>query len=107
MAVVLNPKASKGFNPESVDRKKVKNHRWAKLLARIFRIDVGHCPKCGTEMEIRGAVHDRHEVGRYLTAIGEAAHPPPIAPARHEQVEILPRSDHEDDDCPQFLPDYL
>ena len=56
--VVLDPKARKGFNPETVDRKKVKNHRRAKLLKRIFKIDVGTCPKCGIDMEIRSAVHE-------------------------------------------------
>ena len=36
--VVLDPTARKGFNPVTVDKKKVKNQRRAKLLMRIFKI---------------------------------------------------------------------
>ena len=86
--VVLDPKARKGFNPETVDRKKVKNHQRAKLLKRIFRIDVGTCPKCGSDMEIRAAVHDPDSIKRYMRHLGLREHPPPIAPARYEQAYL-------------------
>lgn len=86
--VVLDPKARKGFNPETVDRKKVKNHRRAKLLKRIFKIDVGTCPKCGSDMEIRAAVHDPESIKRYMRHLGLREHPPPIAPARYEQADL-------------------
>ena len=83
--IALEPKARKGFNPEKVDKKKVKNHRWAKLLMRIYKIDVGTCPKCGMDMEVRGAVQDRQEIKRYLRHIGVPEDPPPIASPRHKQ----------------------
>lgn len=86
--VVLDPEARKGFNPVIVDKHKVKNHRRARLLKRIFKIDIGVCPKCGTDLEIRAAVHDREEIKRYLRHIGVAEHPPPIAPARHEHRDL-------------------
>ena len=80
--ITPNAKARKGFNPETVDREKVKNHPWAKLLMRIFKIDVGTCERCGTDMEIRAAVQDPDGIARYLRHISLDAHPPPIAPAR-------------------------
>jgi len=86
--VVLEPKARKGFNPETVDKKKVKNHQRAKLLKRIFKIDVGVCPKCGNEMEIRSSVHERESIQRYMRHLGLPEHPPPIAPARYEQEDL-------------------
>ena len=89
--VVLDPKARKGFNPETVDKKKAKNHRWAQLLMRIFRIDVGTCPKCGTDMEIRGAVQNPDSIRRYMRCIGLSEHPPPIAPARYNQLDLEER----------------
>jgi hypothetical protein len=73
--VVLDPKARKGFNPESVDKKKVKNHRRAKLLKRIFKIDVGTCPKCGTDMEIRSAVHDPESITLGVVELAEPCSP--------------------------------
>jgi hypothetical protein len=86
--VVLDPKARKGFNPETVDKKKVKNHRRAKLLKRIFSIDVGTCPKCGDDMEIRSAVHDQENIQRYMRHLGLPEHPPTIAPPRYEQGDL-------------------
>ena len=86
--IVLDPTARKGFNPVAVDKKKVKNHRRARLLKRIFKIDVGTCPKCGTDLEIRAAVHDQEGIRRYLRHLGLPEHPPPIAPPRYEQRDL-------------------
>ena len=85
---MLDPQARKGFNPETVDRCKVKNHQWAKLLMRMFRVDVGACPACGTQMEIRGALHHPVGIARYLKHLGLAAHPPPVAVARREAPSL-------------------
>jgi hypothetical protein len=91
--VVLRPEKRTGFCQDKGDladegRKKVKNHRWAKLLARTFKVDVGTCPECGEDMEIIGAVQDDIEVRRYLRHFGVKEHPPPIAPARYAQAEL-------------------
>jgi len=106
--VVLEPEARKGFNPVTVDKKKVKNHRRAKLLKRIFKIDVGVCPKCGTDLEIRAAVSDPEEIRRYLRHVGLSEHPPPIAPARHEHRELELTFDDgpQPQDAIQIAPDY-
>ena len=106
--VVLSPEARKGFNPVSVDKNKVKSHRRAKLLKRIFKIDVGTCPKCGCDLEIRAAIHDPEEIKRYLRHIGLAEHPPPIAPARYEHRDLglgFDESPHPQDEV-QVTPDY-
>jgi hypothetical protein len=87
--VVPCPEKRTGFCPDGgADRKLVKNHRWAKLLARTFKVDVGSCPKCGEDMEIMGAVQDSTEVQRYLRHIGISEHSPPIAAARYVQPEF-------------------
>jgi hypothetical protein len=106
---VLEPEARKGFNPVTVDKHKVKNHRRAKLLKRIFKIDVGMCPKCGTDLEIRAAVNDPGEIKRYLLHVGLSEHPPPIARARHERCELGLSFDDgpSPQDEIQISPDYL
>jgi hypothetical protein len=106
--VALNPTARKGFNPVTVDKHKVKNHRWAKLLMRIFKIDVGSCPKCGTDMEIRAAIHDRDSIRRYLRHAGLDENPPAIAPARHYQPELVLNSAKgcSPENYPDSMPDY-
>ena len=78
----------KGFNPETVDKKKVKNHRRARLLKRFFKIDVGTCPKCGCDLEIRGAILEPDSIKRYMRSIGLPEDPPPIAPARYEHGDL-------------------
>lgn len=39
---------------------------WAKLLARVFEVDVTICPRCNAEMKIRAFVTDPDEATRYL-----------------------------------------
>ena len=106
--IVLEPEARKGFNPVTVDRHKAKNHKWSKLLMRIFKIDVGTCPKCGSDMEIRAAVHDPDSIRRYLRHIGLDEHPPPIAPARHDPPSLDQRfvEAWTPPSYPDYLPDY-
>lgn len=91
--IVLRPEKRAGFGTgrcpdDATDRKKVKNHKWAKLLARTFNVDVGTCPNCAGDMIIIAAVQDPREVQRYLRHIGMKEHPPPIAPARYIQGEL-------------------
>ena len=81
--VILNRGVKKGKPPKCEDdevqeggRKKVRNSSWARLLRRIFQIDVGSCTKCGSEMEIMGAVFDWNQVRRYLDHVGLARSPP-------------------------------
>jgi hypothetical protein len=106
--VAINPLARKGFNPVTVDKKKVKNHRWAKLLMRIFKIDVGSCPKCGVDMEIRGAIRDGDSIRRYLRHVGINEHPPAIAQARHYQPQLALNSEQQisPENYPDSMPDH-
>ena len=87
--VVLKPEKRKGFAPDGgYDPKKVKNTRWARLLAKTFGVDVSVCPECGAEMSIVAVVHDQREISRYLNHIGLSEHPPPLASARYVQGEF-------------------
>ena len=79
--IILNPGVKKGFQPRLVEeddskRKKVKNTAWARLLARIFKIDIGTSRKCGGQMEVVSSVFDPFEVERYLNHVGIARSPP-------------------------------
>ena len=80
--VILNPGKKKSFSARCRDsdskegRRKVRNSSWAKLLSRVFQIDVGSCSRCGGEMEIIGAVFDPQQVHRYLDHVSLARSPP-------------------------------
>ena len=50
---------------------------WARLLRRVFAIEVLVCARCGGPRRILGAVTEPPAVWRVLVALGLAAEPPP------------------------------
>jgi len=55
---------------------------WAKLLRRVFQIDVETCPRCAGRMKIVAALTDPAEVRRYLSHVGLPTAAPEPMPAR-------------------------
>ena len=54
----------------------------ARLLKRVFAIDVEHCPHCGGALTIIAAIEEPAVITRILTHLGLWAQPPPRSPAR-------------------------
>ena len=82
--ITLKPHIKKGFQfvEEGGDPKLVKNHSWSKMLARVFKIDVTKCAKCGSDMALICAVTERRSIQRYLDHVGLDVTPPPRGPPR-------------------------
>ena len=59
---------------------------WARLLKRVFQVDLGHCPNCGGELKIIAAILESAVIERILTHLGLQARAPPRTPARERQV---------------------
>ena len=55
---------------------------WARLLKRVFDIDLEHCPQCGGELKIIAAIEEPAVIVRILTHLGLPARAPSHAPAR-------------------------
>jgi hypothetical protein len=56
---------------------------WARLLKRVFDIDMQHCPHCGAgELKIIAAVLERQVIEKILTHLGLDPQPPPRGRAR-------------------------
>jgi Putative transposase/Transposase zinc-binding domain len=55
---------------------------WAKLLKRVFNLDLEHCPNCGGELKIIATILERPAIEKILTHLGLQARAPPRAPAR-------------------------
>ena len=55
---------------------------WARLLKRVFDIDIERCPQCGGNLKIVAAIEEPAVIERILTHLGLCAQPPPRAPAR-------------------------
>ena len=55
---------------------------WARLLKRVFDIDLEHCPRCGGEFKIIAAIEEPAVIVRILTHLGLPARAPLRAPLR-------------------------
>ena len=60
---------------------------WAKLLKRVFAIDMEHCPNCGGELTIIAAILEQPVIEKILTHLGLQARAPPRAPARGQALQ--------------------
>lgn len=56
---------------------------WARLLKRVFDIDMQRCPNCGAgELKIIAAILERPVIEKILTHLGLDPQPPPRGRAR-------------------------
>jgi hypothetical protein len=55
---------------------------WARLLKRVFDLDVKHCPNCGGDLKIIAAIEDPPVIDKILTHLGLPTRAPPRSPAR-------------------------
>jgi len=53
----------------------------ARLLKRVFEIDLEHCLQCGGPLTIIAAIEDPPVIAKILTHLGWSARAPPRAPA--------------------------
>ena len=55
---------------------------WARLLKRVFKIDIEHCPQCSGALKIIAAIEEPAVITRILTHLDLPARAPPRSPAR-------------------------
>jgi hypothetical protein len=55
---------------------------WARLLKRVFKIDMEHCSQCGGPLKIIAAIEHPSVIAKILTHLGLPARAPPRSPAR-------------------------
>jgi hypothetical protein len=55
---------------------------WARLLKRVFDLDIEHCPRCGGALKIIAAIEEPGVIRGILTHLGLPARAPPRAAAR-------------------------
>ncbi len=55
---------------------------WARLLKRVFDIDLEHCPNCGGALKIIAAIEDPPVIARILAHLSLPTRAPPRSPAR-------------------------
>ncbi len=55
---------------------------WAKLMHRVFAVDVLECPKCGGKMKILATIHPPEATSAILDSLGLAPRAPPSSSMR-------------------------
>ena len=60
---------------------------WAKLLKRVFDLDLEHCANCGGELKIVAAILEAPVIEKILTHLGLQARAPPRAPTRGQALQ--------------------
>ncbi len=68
---------------------KSKRLSWAKLLKRVFQIDMENCRHCGGEMKTLAAIKDRFTIEKILKHVGLPHKPPDVARSRYAVQEYL------------------
>jgi hypothetical protein len=61
---------------------------WAKLLKRVFNLDLEHCPNCGGDLKVIVAILERPAIEKILNHLGLEARAPPRPPARGQMPPI-------------------
>ena len=60
---------------------------WARLLKRVFDLDLQHCPNCGGELKIIAAIQEPPVIEKILTHLELQARAPPRALARGQALQ--------------------
>ena len=80
-AIVPGTAGKPGEHPEEHARAPARLS-WARLLKRVFDIDVEHCAHCGGDLKIIAAIEEPAVMVRILMHLGLSVRAPPRAPAR-------------------------
>jgi hypothetical protein len=59
---------------------------WAKLLKRVFDLDLTRCPHCGGDLRIIAAILQRQAIEKILNHLGLDPQRPPRTPARGQMA---------------------
>ena len=75
-------KINETSHKEPKQQKKSYSMGWAKMLKRVFDMDIQTCSKCGGQIKIISSIHNPQIIKRILTHLGEEHRVPELSPSR-------------------------
>ena len=64
--------------PEEINvSAKARRKAWARLLAKVYEIDIFSCPKCGGRMSIIAVIRDHESIREIIDCINKKGRGPP------------------------------
>ena len=78
----FSDKTDRTSQTEQKKQKKSYSIGWAKILKRVFDIDIQTCLKCGGQIKVITAIQNPQALKRILTHFGENSKVPELAPPR-------------------------
>jgi len=88
------------------EEEKSENVHWARLLKRVFNIDVSHCPKCNGNMRIIAAIEEPAIIKKILEHLGLPSKPPKIHSARGPPPIHQDEQSFQGEECFSDFPEY-
>tara|TARA_Y100000991_G_C21902214_1_gene318579 strand:+ start:467 stop:904 length:438 start_codon:yes stop_codon:yes gene_type:complete len=80
-----NKKSAEQEEPE----RKPNKSSWAKLLSKVFGMDISKCRECGGEMRVTSSIVRVDVIQKILTHLGLSPQPPPVALACSRQLFLV------------------
>ena len=62
--------------------------QWARLLARVFQVDLTKCDVCAGLMKVTAALTESAAIRKYLDHVGLPSRAPPICAALQRHLEF-------------------
>jgi hypothetical protein len=60
---------------------------WARLLRRVFALDLDHCPTCNGPLKLIAVIEQAAVIEKILAHLNLNTHPPPRTPARYDPID--------------------
>lgn len=86
--------------PDHEPKSEPKRMSWARLLKRVFNIDISQCPRCSGKMKILAAIEDPKVIRKILDHLGIPSSPPKLGQPRG------PPPTNQEDFFTQTFPEY-
>jgi putative transposase len=85
MPVLDTEVSTEGLPPVRESPPQRRNHAWAYLMMRAFRLDVLECERCAGRLRIMAAIQPPTATEKILTCLELPCRAPPLAPARGDE----------------------